>query len=42
MANANVLLVKFAVQVPCAVLRAVPRQKGRDQSISFTFSCLRV
>lgn len=42
MANANVLLVKFAVQVPCAVLRAVPSQKGGDQSISFTFSCLRV
>lgn len=28
MENANVFVVKFAVQVPCSVLRTVPRQKS--------------
>lgn len=37
MGNANVLVVKFAVQVPCAVLKTVPRQRGRNQNTSFAF-----
>lgn len=40
MENANVLVVEFAVQVPCSVLKTVPRQKGGNENTSFAFSCL--